>query len=284
LTTVTLGIDLAARAENTAACSIGWGGTRPEVVLLVKGRDREGAPLDDKWISTRSAGLRDDELGGRLTKVGIDDPFGWPVPFLDAMEAYRSGPSWPYPIESGTNPLRLRETDRVVQSRTHRWPLSVTSDRIAIPAMRCAGLLTAIASHLGPAAVHRDGSGRCCEVYPDPALRGWIAATPAALGRASYKRKENSATRMRLLEALLLQLPLDDPDGQLDQIAAEDDYLDALLCALIARAAELGQTRLPEPGRQAELAAVEGWIHLPDRPLADLAEPSTAEGTGVSAA
>jgi predicted RNase H-like nuclease len=270
LTTVTLGIDLAAQAKNTAACSIRWGEGRPAVLLLARGKDREGAPLDDKWISTRAAGLRDDDLGCRVTKVGIDDPFGWPVPFLDAMEAYRSGPGWPYPIESGTEQLRLRETDRVVSARTGRRPLSVSSDRIAIPAMRCAGLLTAIAGHLGPAAVSRDGSGRCCEVYPDPALRGWIAATPAALGRASYKRQENSTTRVRLLEALLRQLPLDDPDGQLDQVAAEDDYLDALLCALIARAVELGQTHLPEPGREAELALVEGWIHVPDRPLADL--------------
>jgi Protein of unknown function (DUF429) len=270
LTTVTLGIDLAARPENTAACSIRWGEGKPVVVLLARGKDQEGAPFGDEWISTRAAGLGHDALGGTVTKVGIDDPFGWPVPFLDAMEAYRTGPSWRQPIEAGTDQLRLRETDRIVHSRTNRWPLSVTSDRIAIPAMRCAGLLTAIAGHLGPAAVSRDGSGRCCEVYPDPALRGWIATTPAALGRTSYKRKENSATRVRLLEALLQQLPLDDPDGQLDKIAAEDDYLDALLCALIARAVELGQTHLPEPGRQAELAEVEGWIHLPNRPLSNL--------------
>jgi hypothetical protein len=273
MTTVTLGIDLAAQTKNTAACSIRWGAGRPEVVLLARGKDAEGAPLDDEWISTRAAGLRDEDLGGRVTTVGIDAPFGWPLPFLDAMESYRSGPAWPQPLNAGTDQLRLRETDRVVHARRNRWPLSVTSDRIAIPAMRCAGLLTAIAGHLGPAAVRRDGSGRCCEVYPDPALRGWIAATAAALGRASYKGKDNSPARPRLLGALLQQLPLADPDGLLDQVAGEDDFLDALLCALIARAVELGQTHLPEPGRQAELATVEGWIHLPDRPLADLAEP-----------
>jgi hypothetical protein len=275
MTTVTLGIDLAAQTKNTAACSISWGEGNPELLLLARGTDREGATLDDKWISTRAAGLRDDDLGGRVTKVGIDAPFGWPVPFLDAMEALRSGSGWPYPMNAGTDQLRLRETDRVVHARKNRWPLSVTSDRIAIPAMRCAGLLTAIGDRLGPAEIRRDGSGRCCEVYPDPALRGWVAATAAALGRASYKGQKNSTTRPRLLETLLQQLPLDDPDGLLDQVVGEDDYLDALLCALIARAVELGQTRLPEPGRQAELAAVEGWIHLPDRPLVDLAEPGS---------
>lgn len=149
--------------------------------------------------------------------------------------------------------------------------MSVTSDRIAIPAMRCAGLLTAIAGHVGADRVRRDGSGLCCEVYPDPALREWVAGTPAALGRASYKGKENSARRLKLLGALLKQLPLDDPDGQLDQIAGEDDYLDALVCALVARAAERKRTYRPESALEVERAAVEGWIHLPRDPLGSLA-------------
>src|SRR5882757_9135100 len=112
MTRVTLGIDLAARAENTAVCSIRWGEGQPVVVLLARGKDREGAALDDAWISTRAAGLHDHDLGGRITKIGIDDPFGWPVPFLDAMAAYRSGPDWPHSLDAGTAHLRLRETDR----------------------------------------------------------------------------------------------------------------------------------------------------------------------------
>ena len=269
MTTLTMGVDLAAKPANTAVCILRWGDGKPTVVLLARGKDQDSAPLDDNWISTRAAGLRRDY--GEITKVGIDDPFGWPVPFLEAMEAYRRGPHWPRPMDEAPDELRLRETDRAVHKRSKRWPLSVTSDRIAIPAMRCAGLLTAIAGHIDPAAVKRDGSGLCCEVYPDPALREWVAATPAALGRASYKKKENSETRKKLLAALLTQLPLDDPDGRLATVADEDDYLDALLCALVARAAELGQTYLPKEGEQSDLADVEGWIHLPSRPLADLA-------------
>lgn len=271
MATLTMGVDLAAQPANTAVCVLRWGDGDPTVVTLTRGKDIDSTPLDDKWISTRAAGLRDDDFGAKITKVGIDAPFGWPVPFLDAMAAYRTGPNWPYPIEQATHGLRLRETDRAVYARSKRWPLSVTSDRIAIPAMRCAGLLTAIAGHLDPDAVKRDGSGLCCEVYPDPALREWVAATPAALGRASYKKRENSETRKKLLDALLAELPLEDPDGRLANVAGEDDYLDALLCALVARAAELGQTYLPEERDQADLTDVEGWIHLPSRPLADLA-------------
>lgn len=269
MTAVTMGIDLAAQAAKTAVCVLRWDGGAPVVLMLARGTDSESTPLDDKWISTRVGGLREDF--GEIMKVGIDDPFGWPVPFLDAMAAYRTGPNWPWPIEQSTEQIRLRETDRVVRRRSGRWPLSVTSDRIAIPAMRCAGLLTAIAGHIGADEVKRDGSGLCCEVYPDPALRAWVAGTAAVLGKASYKGKENSATRMKLLGALQEQLPLDDPDGLLGQIAAEDDYLDALICALVARAAERGRTYLPESPIEIERAETEGWIHLPRDPLGSLA-------------
>jgi predicted RNase H-like nuclease len=76
---------------------------------------------------------------------------------------------------------------------------------------------------------------------------------------------------MRLLDALLEQLPIDDPEGQLEKVAAEDDYLDALICALVARAAERKRTYRPETAHEAQRAAVEGWIHLPRDPLKSLA-------------
>jgi hypothetical protein len=43
-------------------------------------------------------------------------------------------------------------------------------------------------------------------------------------------------------------------------LGREDDYLDALLCALVARAVELGLTHAPTPAQE-ELARIEGWIH-----------------------
>ena len=45
---------------------------------------------------------------------------------------------------------------------------------------------------------------------------------------------------------------------------ASDDALDAVLCALIARAAALGLT-VPPPDQDRERARAEGWIHLPRR-------------------
>jgi hypothetical protein len=39
---------------------------------------------------------------------------------------------------------------------------------------------------------------------------------------------------------------------------------------LVARAAEVERTYLPEGGHEARRAAVEGWIHLPEDPLKSL--------------
>ena len=82
--------------------------------------------------------------------------------------------------------------------------------------MRCAMLLTDIAAHLGREAVERDGSGLCCEVYPDPALRHWSVGAPGSLAtRESYKGKDAADKRVALLSIIRDQLPLRDPDGLL---------------------------------------------------------------------
>jgi len=43
--------------------------------------------------------------------------------------------------ESARNSLQFRETDSEVRRRIGRWPLSVSTDRIALPAMRAMALL-----------------------------------------------------------------------------------------------------------------------------------------------
>jgi hypothetical protein len=104
---------------------------------------------------------------------------------------------WPATEKGSTAAFRHRETDRVTKIRnpSGRWPLSVSSDRIAVPAMRCAAILAEVARRRGRPAVAREGSGLCCEVYPDPALRIWTEDSEASLVKSSYKRAENSGAR-----------------------------------------------------------------------------------------
>jgi predicted nuclease with RNAse H fold len=264
---VTMGIDLASQPEDTAVCMIRWEDGPPTLLTLCRGRADDGTALHTKWLSTTAYGIRGD-YGAPITKVGIDAPFGWPEPFLDALAAYRAGPSWPTGLDNRLDECRLRETDRAVHRRSRKWPLSVSSDKIAMPAMRCASLLTDIAEHVGAAAVSRDGSGLCCEVYPDPALRHWTGHTSDSLApRETYKGSAASEKRLALLNAIRAQLTIEDRDGRLQRVELEDDYLDALICALVARAIELGLTYPPETDAELERAPVEGWIHLPSDEL-----------------
>jgi hypothetical protein len=267
-----MGVDLASRPEKTAVCILRWEDGPPALVTLCRGRADDGTELHTKWLSTTAYGIRGD-YGGPITKIGIDAPFGWPEPFLDAVAAYRAGPSWPTGLDNPLDACRLRKTDRAVHRRSGKWPLSVSSDKIALPAMRCATMLTDIAEHAGPDAVSRDGTNLCCEVYPDPALRGWTDDAREGLApRESYKGSAAATKRTALLAALLAQLPLDDPHHLLEKVGLEDDYLDALICALVARAVELGLTYAPETESEHERARVEGWIHLPSDSLDLLAE------------
>jgi len=56
-------------------------------------------------------------------------------------------------------------------ARTGLIPLSVSADRLAHPAMRCAVIQAKIARAHGPQS--RDGSGRLAEVHPAASLESW---------------------------------------------------------------------------------------------------------------
>lgn len=103
--------------------------------------------------------------------TGIDAPFGWPAEFLEAITQWATQGAW---AKRDRDRLRFRETDRFVQ-RTARLPLSVSSDRIAVPAMRCASLLTALGERRAGAggSIDRSGDDRVVEVYPGAALVQW---------------------------------------------------------------------------------------------------------------
>jgi hypothetical protein len=128
------------------------------------------------------------------TKVAIDAPFGWPAPFVSAISSYAGGARW---STTDTRPLRLRATDLNVIEQTGQQPLSVSSDRIAVTAMRCAGLLTRVAGE-GPE-LDRSGGGLVVEVYPAAALRRW------GYDPRGYKgaKPEQLAKRTQLVEAIV---------------------------------------------------------------------------------
>lgn len=148
----------------------------------------------------------------------------------------------PLPVSS-MEQKRLRATDRFIKERFPKTPLSVSTDKIGIPAMRW----EALSREFG--VVDRAGDGRFYEVYPAVARIAWGLSG----------KDDNAAALDQLLAACPLRCS--SPSVQ-SALLTNEHCFDALLCALVARAAKLALTHLPPLGLQ-QNAEVEGWIHAP---------------------
>ena len=245
---LTLGVDLAAEAANTAVAAIDW---------------TEGVAT----VTSVVVGAADADIVQAIVRAdvsGIDCPFGWPDTFIDFVSRHRDG-RLDAPPDSGRDwrrGLAFRRTDEVVHELTGRWPLSVATDRIGLAAMRAAAVLAQVEAAGLP--VDRGGRGRVVEVYPAGALRTW------GLPATGYKGGAGSAAREGLVESLQAATPWLHWGGFEGRCRASDDALDAVLCALVARAHALGLGTQPVSDDR-DAAGREGWIVLPMGPLADLA-------------
>lgn len=213
---ITLGVDLASQPADTAACRVRWREAVAEV-------DEPELGLDNDRLL---------ELFGDADKIGIDSPFGWPDPFVEALCSYRDGGPWPpYSLAQ----LRFRETDRHVRRLTGKQPLSPSTGWLLFVTLRAARLLSRVGER-----IDRSGRGRFVEVYPAAALRRWglrptdFLATP----------------------------PLRLPTRVRTACEASPHALEALIAAVIARAAALGLCE-PIPRGKIRIATREGWIALP---------------------
>jgi hypothetical protein len=237
-----VGVDLAVAPERTG------------VAVLVEDAQRrtltvESAALgadDDQLVDTIAAGDR----------AGVDVPFGWPDDFVRFVADHRDGVLRPV---TDTGPgwrrsLALRATDRVVRELTGLNPLSVSTDRIAYPALRWANLAARLAAAGHP--VVPDGGGLACEVYPAAALRTW------GLPYRSYKKDAHREVRAALVDQLEALAPWLDLNGHREDCLAHDDVLDAVLSALVAREVDLDRTHRPRADLLSS-ARREGWIHVP---------------------
>jgi hypothetical protein len=235
-----LGIDLAAQAKRTYGCILD---------------DADG--VLEAELHPRCADAAVFDLARDTERVAIYAPFGWPVEFVDALNAHQAFEPWPAPNHENPDAFRaslsFRATDRVVMHT--RRPLSVSTDKLGATAMRCAYLLDRWSAEQ---TVDRTGMGKFVEVYPAGALARWDLT-------ASGYKGANHASLGSLLSKLCAVLPalrLSDADSE--TCATVDDAFDALVAALVARAALLGLTDGPQDSQRAR-AEREGWIHLPAR-------------------
>ena len=168
----TLGVDLAAATKKTAGAVIEWSDNRARLAHLA-------LDVDDQAIV---------DLFGTCDMTGVDCPVGWPdalIPFLTGHLDFDAAPVLEHDGIAGRRLLAYRDTDRFCTAQTGLIPLSVSADRLAHPAMRCAVIQAKIASLHGPQL--RDGSGRLAEVYPAASLKIWASTGVATRAAASPK-------------------------------------------------------------------------------------------------
>ncbi|MBK1783929.1 DUF429 domain-containing protein [Prauserella cavernicola] len=244
----TVGVDLAAEPASTAVAVLDW---------------RQGAAIvtDIAFPADDDAVLR---LCEHADKVGIDCPLGWPDSFVEFVRAQRDTPlelATEQPGPAWRRSLAYRWTDERVRAVTGLIPLSVATDRIGLTAMRAVRLQSLLARQGHD--IDRTGAGLLVEVYPAAGLKRW------SLTHRRYKGGKHLAARTALIGDLCAAAPWLDLADAGELCLRQDHVLDAVIAALLARAAALGHTLGPTPA-EAEAARTEGWIALPTCSLADL--------------
>jgi predicted nuclease with RNAse H fold len=245
---LTAGVDLAAEPVRTALAMVAWDGQKAVVTELICG-------VGDDAILTALTGT---------DKAGIDCPLGWPEEFVAFLAGHKAGHvTVPGSLtgQQWRRRLAWRRTDEAVREQTGLIPLSVSADRIGHAAMRCAGLLSKLASRGQP--VDRAGTGAVAEVYPAASLKCW------SLPYRGYKQLRNPATLGALVDDLLAAAPWLHLGPYEGLCRTSHDAADAVIAVLTARAAVLGLATRPD-AEQETAARSEGWIALPTSPLSQL--------------
>ncbi len=237
----TVGIDLAAEPVNTAVAVIEW---RSQVARVVAVE----LPGADEAVLRHAQ---------EADKVGIDCPLGWPDDFVEFLSAHRGHQLLvpdAMPSASWRRSLAYRSTDEYVRSVLGIVPLSVATDRIGVTAMRAAQLQALLAQH--GYIVDRAGSGLVVEVYPAAGLKRW------GLPYRRYKGINGRSTLSALVDQLQQAVPWLHLGDHEQTCRHSDHMLDAVVSALLARAAALNLTT-PPPADQHAQARREGWIAIP---------------------
>lgn len=244
---VCVGLDISVDPAKTFVAVTEWGHSGVVVTEVRGGCD------DDTVVDYAARGL-----------MGIDCALGWPDAFVDFVAHAQRGLEHPIRASDAASwrrGLSLRHTDEFVVEATGQRPLSVSTDRLGVVAMRAASLLAQLRASGVP--IVKDGTDpRVVEVYPAAALRVW------SIECTGYKK--SAAIRSRIVETLERELPGLEWGPDVRGWCIEVDHaLDALIAALVTRAVAVGAYLKPPPGLEAH-ARREGWIAIPTVALAEL--------------
>lgn len=243
---------MAAEPKGTALALIDWSADAAQILKLDVG------VADDQIVAeTRDA-----------VKLGIDCALGWPIEFVDFVRQHSQSIADVTGDMDWRRRMAYRETDRAVREVTGRWPLSVSTDRLGLTAMRCAGLLSKLQAD--GVVIDRSGAGKVVEIYPGASLRLW--------GFDTTGYRTSADLRAKLLESLKLAAPWFEP-GQFAELMIDScDAFDAVIANFAARSAQVGLSTRPSLEVKNH-ATLEGWIALPMAPISALLRTETVPKT-----
>lgn len=240
------GLDVSTSKAKTAAVAIDWGTAHRARVVEVR------HPLPATDIAPLIAEYK-------ASSWAVDVPFGWPDRFVHLMATRHDGvlpvehrPAAADWEEWRTRCVAQRRTDRFLTDdpRIKTRPLPASFQLLGATAAMWV-LVEAELDSLGVPIDRAGLDGKVCETYPAAALAAW----------GFGKKKQTWAELQR-------NFPFLDADEQLLSKLSSDDVCDGIVCALVARARDLGLTIGPTDD---DLVAAqrEGWIHVtcepPDR-------------------
>lgn len=236
---VTWGLDISTNKRKTAAVALDW--STPGEARVVDVR----FPLRATDIPALIAEHRE-------STWAVDVPFGWPELFVKLMKDRHQAPLPPaaVPVMAAWDRWRTREvaqrlTDRFLtdDTRIRTRPLPASFQLLGATAAMWALIEAQLVSH--GVKIDRAGlEGAVCETYPAAALSAW------SLGRKkqTWPELREGFSFLRADDVLLPHF-------------SSHDVCDAVVCALVARARDLGLTVKP-PEEELAVARREGWIHV----------------------
>jgi len=242
----TWGVDLSTNASSTGFVSISW----PALGRGVFDRQPAGRRRRTDLVTAIAETAGNDWWA-------VDVPFGWPKQWGAFLVRHQRGATeLPGASEDRDRPWRSvarRRTDIEIvgrdfpDARRATPGFSVTFDKLGATAAAWAAVEWEL-SRTHNVTIDRSGvrdDVKVCETYPAAAWRTWsLHKNPSSIGSEGFRAA---------LEGII-----EPADGDWEMSGHDRD---AVVCALVARARQLGLTRGPT-STQLEDALIEGWIHV----------------------
>jgi hypothetical protein len=235
------GLDMASSPKNRGICVI-EALVRPPCNVIRCGTVVLGSGASDEDVLS---------LFSTVDAVGVDIPLAWPLAFSNLLSG-GAEPSLPLADRQlpSLESLRFRTVDLYVKTITGRYPLSVSSDLVAVPALKMRLLLWRM---------EPEARKKALEVYPAASLARW------GLPNRGYKGSRGASVRQEIAGAIVSAIgqKLTLTPKQKESLVRDHNVLDSFVCALTALAQIYGLCDAPDEAGFNSVPPEEGWIWVP---------------------